>query len=100
MKRRPSDIVEEELRAAGYSWTVRINKHNVYTIRVPGECMMYTVTRNCNKGRTMENTRAGIRRLIRDLNRARDAANLSPVAQSDRNGERHESIPSPLQTLP
>lgn len=77
---RPGDIVERELRRAGLSWTVKINKHAIYTI-----CgRKYVVSRNMNKGRTAENTRAGIRRIIRELTQDRAGANLSPVAHGGR----------------
>lgn len=63
MQLRPSDIVEEELAAAGLSWTVRFGRNIVYTIAG----RTYVASRSVNNVRTLKNTRAGIKRLIRDL---------------------------------
>lgn len=83
---RPGDIVERELKAAGIAWTVRIGKHAVYSF-----CgLTYVVSRNMNRGRTMENTRAGIRRMIRGLTSQGAGDNAYPRSQTTRNGERHE----------
>lgn len=83
---RPGDIVERELRAAGIAWTVRVNKHVIYNFLGRS----YVVSRNVNRGRTMENTRAGIRRMIRELTQDRAGDKLAPVAHSGRKGESHE----------
>lgn len=83
---RPGDIVERELRAAGIEWTVRVNKHVIYSFLGRS----YVVSRNVNRGRTMENTRAGIRRMIRELTGKRPGDKPYPRSHRTRNGEAHE----------
>lgn len=85
---RPTHIVEEELRRAGLSWTVRTRRHAVYRICVGERCLVYCVSRNPNEGRTMENTRAGIRRIIRQLTQSTAGDNLAQP-EKGRNGERN-----------
>lgn len=86
---RPGDIVEAELDKAGIAWTLRVNKHAIYSFA--GKT--YVVSRNMNRGRTRENTRAGIRRMIRQLTEAGTGDNAYPRSQTTRNGEHHEDDP-------
>lgn len=87
MKDTPRSVVEHELETAGIRYTCRIGKNCVYHF----EGLSFVASRAGGRGgRTIENTRAGIKRMIRQLTGEREPARLSPVARSGRNGAHHE----------
>ena len=61
-------IVEEELEAAGASYRVVVNKHYKFWVLHGGREHLFVCGGTTSGGRrAQENTRAGIRRLLRQL---------------------------------
>ena len=67
-KRGCVSVVEEELVAAGASYRLVINKHYKFWVLVEGKEHLYVCSGTAGaNGRSMKNTRAGIRRLLKQL---------------------------------
>lgn len=67
-KRGCLGVVEEELEAAGASYRVVINKHYKFWVLHEGREYLYVCSGTAGaEGRSEKNTRAGIRRLLKQL---------------------------------
>ena len=67
-KRGCVSVVEEELVAAGASYRLVINKHYKFWVLSEGREHLYVCSGTARaNGRSMKNTRAGIRRLLKQL---------------------------------
>ena len=67
-RRTCPDTVEEELVAAGASYRLVISKHYKFWVLVDGREHLYVCSGTAgNNGRSQKNTRAGIRRLLKQL---------------------------------
>ena len=67
-KRGCLGIVEEELNAAGASYRLVINKHYKFWVLHEGREHLYVCSGTAGaEGRSEKNTRAGIRRLLKQL---------------------------------
>ena len=67
-KRGCVSVVEDELVAAGASYRLVINKHYKFWVLVDGREHLYVCSQNGQgRHRAIENSRAGIRRLLKQL---------------------------------